>query len=174
MPSTTQISVRRAEPGDYAALSRVYAGPRAIWGTLQLPFPSEEFWRQRLTEPLEGVINLVACVGDEVIGHLGLRTFPSAPRRRHAGLLGLAVRDDWQGKGAGRALMRAAVDLADKWLNLTRLELEVHTDNEHAIKLYREFGFEIEGTLRQFAFRDGEYVDVYAMARIKQGAPTAS
>ena len=65
----------------------------------------------------------------------------------------MAVRDDWQGEGVGAALMQGAIDLADKWLNLTRNELEVYTDNEPAIRLYRKFGFSIEGTLAQYAFR---------------------
>ena len=77
------------------------------------------------------------------------------------------VRDDWHGKGVGTAMMRAVIDLADKWLNLARIELTVFTDNESAIALYRKFGFEIEGTHRKYAFRDGEFVDAYAMARIK-------
>jgi putative acetyltransferase len=64
----------------------------------------------------------------------------------------MMVRDDWQGKGVGAAIMRAVIDLADKWLNLTRIELTVFTDNEPAIALYRKFGFEIEGTLRKYAF----------------------
>jgi putative acetyltransferase len=79
----------------------------------------------------------------------------------------MGVHDEWQGKGVGKALMRAGLDLADKWLNLTRLELEVYTDNEPAIRLYEQFGFECEGTLRQHAFRDGSYVDSYMMARLR-------
>ena len=67
----------------------------------------------------------------------------------------------------GTALMEAAVDLADNWLGLTRIELEVYTDNWAGIALYEKFGFEIEGTHRRFAFRDGEYVDAYSMARLK-------
>lgn len=161
------IIIRHAEPGDYEAICKVFAGPKAIWGTLQLPFPSAELWRKRLAEPGEGVVSLVACVEQEVIGQLGVHTFPRTPRRRHAGQLGMAVRDDWQGKGAGTALMQAAVDLADNWLNLERLELDVYTDNEPAIHLYQKFGFVIEGTLVRFAFRDGRYADAYMMARLR-------
>jgi len=83
----------------------------------------------------------------------------------------MAVRDDWQGKGVGSALMRAAVDLADKWLNLSRLELDVYTDNEPAIRLYKKFGFGVEGTLMNFAFRDGQYVNAFLMARLRQANP---
>ena len=80
----------------------------------------------------------------------------------------MAVRDDWQGKGVGSALMQAAMDLADNWLNLSRLELEVYTDNEPAIALYKKFDFIIEGTLKNFAFRDGQFVDVYTMAKLRE------
>ena len=168
--STEKINftIRRAEPDDYKSMHQVWAGPKAVWGTLQLPFPSAELWRKRLAEPPEGTFNLVACAENEIIGQLGLYTFPNHPRRRHAGQIGMAVRDDWQGKGAGTALMQAAVDLADKWLNLTRLELDVYIDNEPAIRLYKKFGFVIEGTLVNYAYRDGQYVDTYTMARLRK------
>ena len=35
------------------------------------------------------------------------------------------------------------------------------------IALYEKFGFEIEGTHRRYAFRDGAYVDAYTMARLR-------
>lgn len=164
----TQFTIRRAEPSDAEALHRVYSTPGVIRGTLQLPYPSAENWRKRLAESPDGTFNLLACVEDEVVGQLGLYTFPNQPRRRHVGQIGMAVRDDWQGKGAGSALMHAMVDLADRWLNLSRIELEVYTDNKPAIHLYEKFGFVTEGTHRQFAYRDGQFVDVYAMARLRE------
>jgi len=163
------ITIRRTEPGDYEAVQRIYASPNVIRGTLQLPFPSAEEWRKRLAEPPEGLFSLVACAdNNEVVGQLVLNTFPNRPRRRHVGQIGMAVRDDWQGQGVGTALMQAAVDLADQWLNLTRLELTVFTDNAPAIRLYEKFGFRIEGTSVDFAFRDGQYVDTYTMARLRK------
>ncbi|HET9907062.1 MAG TPA: GNAT family N-acetyltransferase [Anaerolineales bacterium] len=162
------FTVRRAEPDDYKALHQIFASPQAVRGTLQLPFPTVELFRKRLTEPPEGTFNLVVCVEDEVIGQLGLHTFPNHPRRRHVGQIGMAVRDDWQGKGAGTALMQAMIELADRWLNLSRLELEVYTDNEPAIRLYKKFDFVIEGTHTDFAYRDGTYVDAHFMARLRK------
>ena len=162
-----QVIVRHAEPDDYEAMHRIMSGPRAAAGTLQLPLQSAEAWRKRLAEPPEGLFMLVACAEGEVVGNLGLETSPNRPRVRHVGSIGMAVRDDWQGKGVGTALIGAALDLADNWLNLMRIELRVYVDNSAAVALYKKFGFEIEGTHRRLAFRNGEYVDAYSMARIR-------
>jgi L-phenylalanine/L-methionine N-acetyltransferase len=161
------IEVRRATVDDAEALQRIFDTPRAIWGTLQIPYTSAEARRKRLADSPDGSYPLVALVDGEVVGELTLYNASNSPRRRHAGGLGMAVRDDWQGKGVGTALMHACIELADNWLNLSRLELDVYTDNEPGIRLYKKFGFEIEGTLKKFAFRDGEFVDVYAMARLR-------
>ena len=161
------MSVRHAEPDDAEAIHRILWGPRATAGTLQLPLQSVEGVRKRFfSETREGLYHLVACIDEEVVGHLGLETF-TRPRRRHAGEIGMAVRDDWQGRGVGTALMEAALDLADNWLGLTRIELGVYTDNAAGVALYKKFGFEVEGTHRRYAFRNGEYVDSYSMARIR-------
>jgi putative acetyltransferase len=162
-----EIVIRHAEPDDYQALHRIFSGSRVIEGTLQLPLPSAEMWRKRLSERPEDTYALVACVEGEVVGDLGLETYPTLWRRRHVGQIGMAVRDDWQGKGVGAALMEAALDLADNWLNLSRIELHVYTDNRAGIALYEKFGFEIEGTHRRYAFKGGEYVDAYSMARVR-------
>lgn len=162
------IEIRRTEPADYEAVQRIHSQPRAVWGTLQLPFPSAEIWRKRLAEQDESRFGLSACVDDTVVGTLGLHV-PRPARRRHAGEIGMAVHDDWHGQGVGYALLRAAIELADRWLDLKRLELTVYTDNAPAIGLYRKFGFEVEGTLRRYSFRDGEHVDAYVMARLRDG-----
>src|ERR687890_887580 len=161
------VSVRHAEPDDVQAVHRILSGPRATAGTMQLPLQSVEGVRKRyFSETREGLYHLVACMDEEVVGHLGLETF-TRPRRRHVGEIGMAVRDEWQGKGVGTALMEAALDLADNWLGLTRVELTVCTDNAAAIALYEKFGFGIEGTHRRYALRNGEYVDAYSMARVR-------
>lgn len=90
----------------------------------------------------------------------------ASPRRRHVASFGMGIKDNVQGKGVGSALLATAIDLADNWLNLKRIEITVYVDNERAINLYKKFGFELEGESKAYAFRNGEYVNVYHMARI--------
>jgi putative acetyltransferase len=160
------IVVRRAELSDAEAIHSTFAGPKVIAGTLQVPYPSVEMWRKRLTDLSPSDFLLVATIDGDLVGNLGLHEAGKSPRRRHVGSIGMCVRDDSQGRGVGTALMKAAVDLSDDWLNYQRLELNVYTDNLAALALYRKFGFVIEGTYRAYAFRDGQYVDSYAMARL--------
>ena len=64
-------------------------------------------------------------------------------------------------------MLTALVDQADRWLNFRRLEITVFSDNTRAIALYERFGFEREGLLRAYAWRDGAYADCIAMARLR-------
>lgn len=160
------ITIRRAEPADYEAVQAIYAAPKAQAGTLQLPFPSLDLWRQRLQVVDPNAHVLLACVGVEVVGQLGLYA-ASHPRRRHVGDIGMGVRDDWQGRGVGSALLGAAIELADRWLQLRRLELQVYADNTAGIALYARHGFIEEGRHRDFAFRDGAFVDALSLARLR-------
>jgi putative acetyltransferase len=164
------LRVRAAEPSDFEAVRRIYAAPRAQAGTLQLPYPSAETWRQRLSGLAAGRHALVAEVDGEVVGQLGLWTHPDQPRRAHVAGIGMGVRDDWQGRGIGGALLRAAIELAEQWLQVTRIEIEVYADNTSAIALYERHGFVREGLHRRHAFRDGHHVDTFSMARLRDPA----
>jgi len=159
------IVIRRVEPDDAEAMQRLHASPAVMRQTLQAPYASVEIWRKRLVGATDDYV-LVATVDGELVGAAGLHSTGGSPRRRHAAMLGIAVRDDRQRRGVGKALMSATIDLAERWLNLQRLELTVYTDNLAAQALYRRFGFAIEGTAKAYAFRDGEYVNAYLMARV--------
>lgn len=173
MRKAKSIEIRAARAEDFDAVVRLHADRNAYSQTLQLPFPSEELWRKRLSQHDEAHHALVAAVEGEIVGMLGLTRY-TRPRRSHVGEFGMAVRDAWQGKGVGSALVQAALDLADNWLGLRRVELSVYADNERAIALYRKFGFEVEGTHRAYALRDGRYVNALSMARIVDGPLVAA
>jgi putative acetyltransferase len=166
MSPPSDILIRAFELSDIPELHEAWSQPRAIWGTLLTPFMSIAEREKHFTDPPPGSAHLVAVIDGKPIGSLGLHR-EQRRRRSHAASLGMAVHDAYAGRGAGSALMAAAVDLADNWWNLKRLELSVYADNARAIALYERFGFEREGLMRAYAWRDGGYVDSLAMARLR-------
>ena len=165
MMSQDEILIRASEPEDVPDLTEVMNQPRAVWGTMQVPFTSVATRRERFKTTSATQTLLVAVIGGKVIGSLGLNRLEG--RRSHVGTVGMAVHDAYAGRGAGTALMAAAAEQADRWLNLRRIELTVWTDNVRAIALYERFGFEREGLMRGYAWRDGEYADAISMARLR-------
>ena len=169
------IVIRRPRLADAAAVAATMADPRVQPGLLQMPYGTEEFWRKRIEEmPVGSNVHelfIVAERGGQVVGNAGLTAVHGA-RRRHAVGLGLSVAPAAQRQGVGSALMQALLEWADKWAQVLRIELTVYTDNTGAIALYKKFGFEVEGTHRAYALRDGAYADVLAMARLHPKPPT--
>jgi putative acetyltransferase len=159
------LSVRHSEARDVEPIRQIFAEPSNYASTLQLPYPSLEVWEKYISTPAQGRFSLVACHGEVVVGQLGL-SVNQRPRRRHVANLGIAVKGSARRQGVATALLNAGIELAERWCAIRRIEIEVYTDNEPAIALYRRFNFTVEGTFKEYAFRDGAYVDVYAMARL--------
>ena len=161
-----KVEIRHSTLADIEAINAVHAGPKAFAGTLDLPYGNPMKWQKMLSELPPNSTSLVALRDGKVLGHLMMGIDPHI-RRRHIAWFGIWVRDDAQGLGMGSQLLAAAIDLADNWQNIHRLEITVYVDNEAAIALYRKFGFEVEGEGKDYAFRDGRYVNAYFMARIR-------
>lgn len=161
----SEIVIRHVEAADAEALRLLNTHPGVYHQTLQLPHPSMEMWQERVMKK-PGRRHLVACLDNNVVGHLALDVMEN-PRRSHVATFGISVSADVQGRGAGSALMREMINLCDNWLRIERIELTVFADNAPAIALYRKYGFVEEGIGKRFALRDGEFVDALYMARVK-------
>ena len=139
-------TVRQVNCRDYT-LPQVEA-----WAAGEADLLTRDSWFQRL-------YTLVAEAGGRIVGYGNVED---------TGYLDhLFVRWDCQGQGIGTALLEAVLDLADNWLMLRRVELEVYADNGGAIRLYERLGFETEGCKREAAVKAGAYVDTLVMARLR-------
>lgn len=122
----------------------------------RLLFAGDDPWSPQafLDALAAGHYYLSARDGDSLIGYAGL-----ARVGVQAEVHTLAVDPAHHRRGIGRALLRAVLDRARG----ATVFLEVRTDNDSAINLYRSEGFEVIGTRRRYYRPSG--ADAFTMRR---------
>ena len=163
------IKVRKAEPGDAAALvtlAEAVGGEEERWilsaDTWRTIADERRYVRSVLRHPDAAVF--IADEDGEVLGRMSLARDPH-PASRHVADLGLMVAAEHRRRGIGTMLLEAAVEWA-RISGVTKLELHVFPWNEPALRLYESFGFEREGLRKRHYEREGEYVDAILMALV--------
>lgn len=104
-------------------------------------------WSERMFIPEvedENAYYLVGVRGDEVICYGGFHKVLD-----EAHITNIAVRADSRGRGIGTLLMSELISRA-RMLGVKYMTLEVRDNNENAIKLYRSFGFTVEGIRKKY------------------------
>jgi RimJ/RimL family protein N-acetyltransferase len=110
---------------------------------------------------LEGDPLLVLEEGGAIVGALGMHSAGAAGVLS----LGMWVLPEHRGRGGGRMLVEAA--LAARPEHVHKIELDVWPDNEPAVALYRNMGFQEEGLRRDhYRRRDGTLRSSLIMARL--------
>jgi ribosomal-protein-alanine N-acetyltransferase len=108
------------------------------------------------------------------VGLIGLSDISPIHQRARFGII---LKRDYHGRGYARDAMRVFLDYALFQLNLERIGVEVLRENERAIALYRQFGFQDEGVMRRHHFQDGARSDVQIMGLLRSeyvSAPKAA
>lgn len=112
-----------------------------------LTYPDENLFdvtqeRQFLKEKAESgnEIEIVAEVGNKIVGTAGIEAVGTKYKIRHRAELGLSVAKEFWGLGIGRALTQACIECA-KAAGYIQLELNVSGENARALALYEKAGF---------------------------------
>lgn len=99
---------------------------------------------------------------------LGLVSLVSINNVNRSGELHIMIGGaDNRGKGMGTFAVRSMIEHAFYNLNLRRIELGVLETNKAAKALYEKCGFVLEGTKRQYCYKNGSYVDMLMMAVLR-------
>ena len=163
MPS--EIEIRPVRPEDAEAIHQLRLLPSVIDNTMAIPSERVSDAQRRLDTYGPDDHAFVAVVDGQVVGMAGLHV--GSRKLRHTGNLGMMVHDQFQGRGIGREMLEMLLHVADNFVGLVRVELEVYPDNVRAIGLYESCGFEHEGRKRKAVWRHGEHQDVLLMARVR-------
>lgn len=105
-----------------------------------------EWWVGRIAAVDGSGAAFGAFDGDRLVGTVAME-YATKPKTRHKGLLiGMFVRDEFRGHGAGRALVQAALAHARARPGTLTVNLTVTEGNAAALELYRRCGFRVIGT----------------------------
>ncbi|MHB0953534.1 MAG: GNAT family N-acetyltransferase [Allorhizobium sp.] len=130
-----------------------------------LEAPSLDSTREFALETIKGGHPWFVAVEDGVvIGWCDIRRH-GHEAHAHRGTLGMGILPGYREKGLGVRLIGATLKGAQD-IGLRRVELDVHADNERAIRLYERVGFVREGVARDAVLIDGRYIDTIMMSVI--------
>ena len=151
------MTVRPASVGDAEAMAELFAAVAEERDGIATE-PPVDIGERTAMFARSATDSVVAVADSQIIGLLNLQAI-----HHGFGEIGLLVDSGWRGRGAGSALIRAAVGLAHE-RGLHKLSLEVFAHNTAAIALYRSCGFVEEGRrIRQYRRASGELWDSIIM-----------
>jgi L-amino acid N-acyltransferase YncA len=151
--------VRPAQPGDVRAIAELFAAVAAERDGIATEPPVDV--AERTEQFAQSAASTMVAVADgAIVGMIHVEV-----SRFGYGDLAMLVDRGWRGRGAGTALVQAAVGWA-RAEGLHKLCLEVFAHNAAAIALYRKCGFVEEGRrVRQYRRANGEIWDAILMGR---------
>jgi RimJ/RimL family protein N-acetyltransferase len=108
-------------------------------------------------------ILISAIVDQNIVATAGFNPVASYEKYRHRAEFGISVKKSYWGMGIGSVLLAAIIESA-KTVGFEQLELEVVTNNDRAVTLYKKHGFQIYGTRKNsFRYRSGAYASEHLM-----------
>mgnify|MGYP003441251797 FL=1 len=120
------------------------------------PWPESAFLRE-LAGPYGHYVG--ARVGETLVGYAGIFRLGRTPPSEYE-IHTIGVDPEFQGRGIGRRMLTELLDVAGPD---SVVHLEVRTDNEPAIGLYKAFGFHTVGLRKRYYRMSG--ADAYSMRR---------
>lgn len=110
----------------------------------------------------ENSLLLIAEFENEIIGNIDL----TGSRRKimeHTAVIGMGMLKEWRNSGLGTILMTEIINWAKENPILEIIWLQVYTENELGLNLYRKMGFQENGIIHNFFKKDNLYFDNLTM-----------
>lgn len=161
---TDSFRIARLRPSDAEAfrtirLAALKTTPEAFGSTYEIEAarPVSAF-----ADGLSASVVFGAFVDQRIVGMAGLKQ-EAGPKISHKAVIwGFYVEPDWQGRGAGSALLAALIEMARDVVE--QLTLTVVEGNDAAIALYTKFGFAAYGVEPRALKTSAGYINEVLMA----------
>jgi RimJ/RimL family protein N-acetyltransferase len=164
------LKIRKARPSDAQTILDYLAvigseSDNLTFGSEGLGYTIDE--EMKTIETILKSENSVMFLGfiDKALVSVANLSGKSRDRMKHYATLGISVRQSVWNQGVGKAMMAQLMYFADKNKVLEIIDLEVRSDNTHAIHLYKSFGFIQFGVMPKLMKIDGHYYDTLVMIK---------
>ena len=108
-------------------------------------------------------IEILAFVDGKLVGSAGVNMVKDRDKTRHRAEFGISIEREFWGVGIGSALIESCIE-CDREEGYIQLELDVVSDNENALNLYRKYGYiEYGRNPKGFKTRDGRWQELVLM-----------
>ena len=161
--------IRSFRPEDAEAVAR-YANNRKVWRNLQDRFPHPYSLRHAeawiaLAAAQTPETNFAIASATEAIGGIGLELGRDVHRR--SANVGYWLGEPCWGRGIATAALRAFSEFAFAEFDLVRIDANVYEWNPASARVLEKAGYQYEGLLRKSVIKDGEILDqwLYAIVR---------
>lgn len=146
-------------------LKALYDDPQAFGSTYEVESTfSDEKWQER---PLDNnTIILVAMDQEKVVGMVGAHWEHWEKVRHIAHIWGMFVDKEYRGQGIGRHLMEEIELKAKERPHTEKIKLEVVTDQETALELYKNLGYREVGVQERQMKQNNVYYNSYLMEKL--------
>lgn len=161
------MHVRLAEPGDAEAIRAIYNAEVASSTVTFDLVPRTEADQAEWLQARSGAHAVVVAVDDDdgVVGFASLSPYRDRPAYATSVEDSVYLRADHRGRGVGRLLLEALVDIAARH-GFHTIIARVVGGHEASIALHRSLGFEVVGTEREVGRKFNRWLDVVLMQKM--------
>ena len=159
--------IRAASQADISAITRIYADA-VEHGTasFELEPPSEAEMARRMQELTDnGFPYLAADVDGTLAGYAYAGPYRARPAYRFTVENSVYVAPEAQGRGVGRALLKALIEAAERSGYRQMIAVIGDSGQTASIALHAALGFAYVGTLPHVGFKFGRWLDTVLMQR---------
>lgn len=100
---------------------------------------------------------------NQIIGNIDL-TGSKRKIMKHTAVIGMGLLKEWRNIGVGTLIHQLVVEWAKQNKILGLIWLQVYTENESTLKVYKNIGFEENGLIKGFFKQNNTYFDNLTMS----------
>jgi RimJ/RimL family protein N-acetyltransferase len=163
------IYLRKFEDKDLGAIYKLKNDPKTakFLGGFSIAYSRNDIleWINSVRNREKDIIWCIADNNDECIGQIGLYDINY---RIGNAEIGIAISKNNINQGIGTKVHRKVIEFAFNEMNLNKVTALVLTLNKLSVSLYEKLGFTKEGEIRNYQYRQGEYINAYLYGLLKE------